>query len=160
MFAVGLLCRIECTFAALVAHDGPQVRIDTSKRCRNGPVQRQRALATAQHQESQGPFTAAVTSRWLGDGRDVLAHRIADGFRVDRRIKTAREGLQHNPGKTRQKTVGQARCGILLVDHEWAPGQPGGNTTGTTDESTHAEYGRGTTTQDDGERLQERPADS
>ena len=93
------------------------------------------------------------------DGGDVLAHRVADGFRVDIRIKTAREGLQHNPGKTRQKTVGHARCGILLVNNKGTAGQPGGNAAGSADEATHAEHRGGTATNNDGERLQQRPAD-
>ena len=67
--------------------------------------------------------------------------------------------MQHNPGKTRQKTVGHARSGILLVNDEGTSRQPGGNTTRSTDETTHAEHRSGTATNNDGERLQQRPAD-
>ena len=85
----------------------------------------------------------------IGDRGNVVAYRVADGFRVDLRIKTAREGLQHNPGKTRQKTVCQARDGILFVNHERPARQPGGQTAGTADEAAHAEHGGRAMTQHD-----------
>jgi len=93
-----------------------------------------------------------------GHGSDVFAYRVADGFHIDIGIKTAREGLQHNPGKTRQKTVGHACCGILLVNNQGTPRQPGGDTTRTTDETSHAEHSSRTVTNNDGERLHQRPA--
>jgi hypothetical protein len=65
--------------------------------------------------------------------------------------------LQHNPGKTRQKTVGQSRSSILLVNHERAAGQPGGNAARPANEAAHAEYRGRAASDDDGEGLNEGP---
>jgi hypothetical protein len=78
-------------------------------------------------------------------------------FRDNFGIKTAREGLQHNPGKTRQKSIGHARSGILFMDHERTARQPGGNTTWSAGESTHTQYSCRTTTNNYAERLQQCP---
>ncbi len=65
-------------------------------------------------------MTIRIALGGLCHGGDVVANRVANGFRVDIGIKTAREGLQHNPGKTRQKSVSKASGGILFVNDQWA----------------------------------------
>jgi hypothetical protein len=45
------------------------------------------------------------------------------------------------------------------VYNEGTSRQPGGDTTRSTDKTSHAEHGCRTATKDDGERLQQRPAD-
>ena len=88
---------------------------------------------------------------------DVFADRVTHGLRDDTGIKTAREGLQHNPGKTRQKTVCEAGRRVLLVNDERPTGEPGSEAARPGYEAAHAENGNGTAAQDDAERLQECP---
>ena len=136
---------------------GPLPLGQQRQRRRHDPVQGQRALAAAEHEQVRRP---AAAGKALGRRRqcgNLATHRVADGARGDGGRKTAREGLQHDPGKTRQKTVGQACDCVLFVNDERPASQPRGQSAGSADETAHAQYSGRPVPENDAQRLPQRP---
>ena len=123
-------------------------------------IQAQRALAAAEHEKPQGACPAGISLGRRRQGSDRRPHRIADGDGPAGSGETARESLEHDPGKTRQQAVGQSGHGILLMNRKRPAGEPGGDAAGTADEAAHAEHSGGPPAKNDGQRLRQRPDES
>jgi hypothetical protein len=121
-------------------------------------IQRQCTLTATDHQQAKRTLAPGIPNCRCRDCGYVFANRITHGFRDNTGIKTAREGLQHNPGKTRQKTVSKAGGRILLMNDERPTGQPGSEAAWSGDEATHAQNCGRAATPDNCYCLHESPA--
>ncbi|MCY1426460.1 hypothetical protein D9M71_422810 [compost metagenome] len=112
-----------------LAHEG--------QRRRQQLVERFGAEAAAEHQQAR---RAPGQSLPRGLEKQLLAHRIAGGTALGTGGEGVRKSLADLTGEGRQATVGGTGHGILLVDDQRHPGQPGGDAAGAGNEAAHAQH--------------------
>ena len=141
VLTIRLARRIECSLTGLVPHHRSPVGWQSRQRTRHTAIQCQRTLAAAQYQQPKRASPGTEAQRRRRQCRNLATHRVTDRLAFDAWRKTAREGLKHNPGKTRQKSVGQSGDRVLLMNNKRSSCHPCSEATRPADKSAHAKYG-------------------
>ncbi len=136
----------------LVPDLGTQVFGQAGNGRRNGLVECLRPQAATQHQQAWRARALHQSFPGRRQGSDVLANRIAHEQGTG---QGRGERHHHLSRQRRQPAVGHACHGILFMDEQGPPQQPGHQAARAGDETAHAQHRRGTQPHQHPEGLQQ-----